>query len=86
MIGGSHCQCEREKGEGTGSVAGRMGRRLLLLLGRRGSSGSISSFFCVLSFSLFCFSISFISFSNLVQIDSNQFVFFSKIQLNILRQ
>jgi hypothetical protein len=35
---------------------------------------------------LFLFSISFISFSNLVQIDSNQFVSFSKIQLNTVRQ
>jgi hypothetical protein len=35
---------------------------------------------------LFLFSNSFIFFSNLIQINSNQFVNFSKNQLNILRQ
>jgi hypothetical protein len=57
MTGGSHCQHEREKGEGIGSVVGRMGCGLLPLLGQRGSPGSISIFFvfCHFLFSVFLF-------------------------------
>jgi hypothetical protein len=44
------------------------------------------SYFFPLFLFFFCFLYSFITISNLVQIDSNQFVNFPKIQLNNLRQ
>jgi hypothetical protein len=43
-------------------------------------------FFSLFSSFLFLFPISFITFANLVQIESNQFVNFSKIQINTVRQ
>jgi hypothetical protein len=43
-------------------------------------------FFPLFFFSFFCFLVSFISFSNLVQIDSNQLVKISKIQRNKFEQ
>jgi hypothetical protein len=45
-----------------------------------------SLFFLFILFILFRFLISFIDFAKMLQINSNQFVKFSRIQLNILRQ
>jgi hypothetical protein len=50
------------------------------------SPGPFSCFFLLFFLFFFCFLISFISFSNLVQIDSNQFVKFPRIQHNNLEQ
>jgi hypothetical protein len=45
-----------------------------------------SSFFCAVSFLIFCFLISFITFAFVTQMTSNQFVKFSKIPSNIPEQ
>jgi hypothetical protein len=54
--------------------------------GPKGSPRGPSLFFPFIFLLFFCFLYFFISFSNLIQIDSNQNANFSKIQLNILRQ
>jgi hypothetical protein len=76
----------REKKRGYRFGCGKNGPWAASVTWPKGFPGVHFYFFCVLSFSLFCFPISFITFSNLVQIDSNRFVNFSKIQLNILGQ
>jgi hypothetical protein len=69
----------------TSSGFEKMGRGLVLAVGWKCSPGPLTLF--PFSFSIsFLFSYSFITFANLVQIDSNQFVKFSKIQLIILNQ
>jgi hypothetical protein len=73
---------ERGKKRSVSVWAGFLGHRLFSILGRFVALGPFVYFFLLSSFP-FLFSISFISFSNLVQIDSNQFVNFSKIQINI---
>jgi hypothetical protein len=65
---------------------GFLGRGPDLELGQIVSLGPFFMFFLLFFLFFFCFLISFITFANLVQIDSIQFVNFSKIQLNILRQ
>jgi hypothetical protein len=54
--------------------------------GPKGFPGILLYFFSFFLLFLFYFLISFITFANLVQIDSNQFVNFSKIQRNKLGQ
>jgi hypothetical protein len=63
----------------------KMGRRPLSRLGFFVSPG-LFPFFSVLFLFSFLISISLISFSNLVQIDSNKLVNFPKIQNNTVRQ
>jgi hypothetical protein len=65
-------QREREKERYRFGEGKKMDRGLLPLLGRKGSSRPF--FFLFLFLFFFYFLISFISFSNLVQIASNQFV------------
>jgi hypothetical protein len=81
---------EREGGNKTYRFGLLNGPRLALaLLGWTGPFRSVSPlfpFFFVLKPFSFLFLVYFISFSKLVQIDSNQFVNFSKNQLNILSQ
>jgi hypothetical protein len=77
------------RGEGNGIPVRdgvRVGHGMISSLGRIVASRPFSIYFSSFPLFLFLFSISFISFSNLVQIDSNQFVNFSKIQVNSLRQ
>jgi hypothetical protein len=72
----------RRETEGTGSE---------IVAGLRATCGTGPDlppwpFFYIFPLFLFLFLVYFISFSKLVQIDSNQFVNFSKTQHNILRQ
>jgi hypothetical protein len=79
--------CQREE------RGGRVPFRAEAVLGRGRFGGwaemaspSLFLFFFVLSSFLFLFLVYFISFSKLVQIDSNQFVNFSKIPSNLPEQ
>jgi hypothetical protein len=77
--GGSTCQ--RGKGEKWVPVRDWLaGPRASLTSGPKGFPRGPSLFFCSLSFSLFCFLISFVDFAKLLQINSNHFQKFSKIQ------
>jgi hypothetical protein len=80
MTGGAHLSEREEKEEVTGSGERGVGPQADYSSGPNGSPGPFNYFF------LFLFSISFITFSFVLQIDSNQFLKFSKIHLNILRQ
>jgi hypothetical protein len=83
---GSTCQRERERGiEGTGSGFASWAAGFFLFLGRR-VPRVLFYFFPSFLFLSFLFSIYFISFSNMVQIASNQFVKIPKIQSNIPEQ
>jgi hypothetical protein len=82
LTGGVHLSVERERGDAEGGAGPD---RVQLGLGPRVGPVGQFSFFLFWFFS-FCFLFCFISFSKLVQIDSNQYVNFSKNQLNILRQ
>jgi hypothetical protein len=73
---------KKEGGRVAGLVRGGSGR----LGPGRGPVGLCSLFFCSDSFSIFCFSLFFISFASVIQMTSNQIVKSSKIRLNILRQ
>jgi hypothetical protein len=79
----------RELGTGSGEVSGP---RLLgwLLPCWAGSSRvgpvRLSLFFCSVILSIFCFLISFIDFAKLLQINSNHFQKFCKIQGKVLNQ
>jgi hypothetical protein len=77
LTGGTQVS-EREGRGGTrdGLVRGGSGR----LGPGRGPVGLCPSFFCSDSFSNFCFSLFFIYFSNLIQIDSNQKQIFLKFK------
>jgi hypothetical protein len=81
-----HAVSEKNRGRGYrfGGTA-MLGRGLILAVGWKGSPSSFSIFF-LFSLFLFLFSFSFITFSNLVQIASNQFVKIPKIQGNISEQ
>jgi hypothetical protein len=85
MIGGSHMSVRDRERSGYGFGNGQMGRGLISLLGQKGSRGPFMFFFLFL-FLLFSFSISFITFAFYIQMTSNQFVKFSKIQRNKLGQ
>jgi hypothetical protein len=63
-----------------------LGRGSFPLLGRMVSPGPLYVFSLSFLFFVFLISNSFITCSNLVQIDSTQFVNFYKIQINIVRQ
>jgi hypothetical protein len=82
MTGGAHLSEREEKGEVTGSGERGVGPRADSSSGPNGSPGPFNYFL----FFLFLFFISFITFSFVLQIHSNQFLKFSKIHLNILRQ
>jgi hypothetical protein len=85
MTGGDHLSV-RERGIPVPVRDGAMlGLGPLLGLDRKASPRPYSIFLCPF-ISLFCFSISFITFSILVQIDSNEFLKFSEIQGNELGQ
>jgi hypothetical protein len=77
---------EREREKGCTDSGLVLGRGLLLFTGPKGSRGPFYLFPFSLSFSFFCFLISFITFANLIQFAPNQFVKFLKIQGNIPEQ
>jgi hypothetical protein len=70
-------EIEGKKGTDTGSDL--LGYGIDLELGRIGAPQPFSFFDSLLFFSLFCFLNPFITFSFELQIDSNQFLKFSKI-------
>jgi hypothetical protein len=85
LTGGSRCQRGKEETVRTGSGFPGVGRGPKLMPSQMVSPVLFIFFFFSFLLFFFCFLYSFISFSNLIQINSNQIVNFSKIQLNILR-
>jgi hypothetical protein len=78
---------ERREREGYRfGFCGKLGRGLLLGLGRNVSPGSNSIFISSFLFFHFCFLYFFTPFSNLIQIDPNQLCKVSKIQNNHTEQ
>jgi hypothetical protein len=89
--GGSHRAGREREGSGAGLarlgwVTGRYLGPGLAQVAEASSSPFFLFCFPFLLFSDFLFSISLITFAFVTQMTSNQFVKFSKIQLNILRQ
>jgi hypothetical protein len=86
LTGGSHLSAGEREGE-VYRFGFELGvPRAVSSSGPKGSPRGPSLFFPFLFLFFFCFLYFFISFSNLIQIYSNQNANFSKIQLNILRQ
>jgi hypothetical protein len=80
------CQRGRERKLGTGSGFGFLGRMPDLELGQMVSPGPFYFYFLLFFLFLFCFLISFRTFALWLQIDSNQFLKFSKNPHIILNQ
>jgi hypothetical protein len=86
LTGGSHESVRGSEKGCTGSVCLLDGPRARSPVGLKGFPGSISIFISSFLFFFFCFLISFLEFAKLLQINSNHFQKFCKIQGKVLNQ
>jgi hypothetical protein len=84
-VGGPPVSEVREREGVTVRVCVEVGRGPILKLGQMGSPGPFYIFFFLFFFSYFLFSISFIDFAKLLQINSNHFQKFCKIHRKVFK-